>query len=311
MKKYLMLMRYDHWIKQLFIIPGILIALVIIPGSSASFELCIRVAFGLLSVSLVASSNYVINEWLDAKTDRFHPRKKDRVAVTGTLNPPIVYLLYFGTFGFGVIIGSLVSVHFLYVILLLWVMGILYNVKPFRTKDIAYLDIYTESINNAIRFLAGWFIVTDKYYPPVSIVLGYWFAGAFLMSMKRFAERRMIDSQKIATQYRESFKIYTEQKLMILSFFNAMLSVLFVGIFLIKYRIELIIFMSFYIGLFCYYFHMSCKDDSVAQSPEKLYKDRGMRLYILALLLVFILAMLIDIPLLEQLLSNALIPIVR
>lgn len=311
MKKYLMLMRYDHWIKQLFIIPGILIALVIIPGSSASFELCIRVAFGLLSVSLVASSNYVINEWLDAKTDRFHPRKKDRVAVTGTLNPPIVYLLYFGTFGFGVIIGSLVSVHFLCVILLLWVMGILYNVKPFRTKDIAYLDIYTESINNAIRFLAGWFIVTDKYYPPVSIVLGYWFAGAFLMSMKRFAERRMIDSQKIATQYRESFKIYTEQKLMILSFFNAMLSVLFVGIFLIKYRIELIIFMSFYIGLFCYYFHMSCKDDSVAQSPEKLYKDRGMRLYILALLLVFILAMLIDIPLLEQLLSNALIPIVR
>ena len=311
MKKYLKLMRFDHWIKQLFIIPGILIALVIIPESAVSLELCKKTVFGLLSVSLVASSNYVINEWLDAKTDRYHPRKKDRVAVTGTLNPPVVYLLYFGTFGFGALIGKLVSTRFLCSVLLLWIMGILYNVKPFRTKDIAYLDVYTESINNAIRFLAGWFIVTARYYPPVSIVLGYWFAGAFLMSMKRFAEFRMIDSSLTAAQYRKSFKTYNEQKLMIFSFFNAMFSVLFVGIFLIKYRIELIISMPFYIGIFCYYFHMSCKDDSAAQSPEKLYKDRAIVLYVLLLLFTFMIAMLLDIPVLEQLLSNELIPIRR
>lgn len=311
MKNYLKLMRYDHWIKQLFIIPGMLIAFVIIPVGSVSFELCIRAVLGLLSVSLVASSNYIINEWLDAKTDSFHPLKKDRVAVTNTLNPLIVYLLYFVTFGFGVLIGMSVSMYFLCSLLLLWIMGIFYNVKPFRTKDIAYLDVYTESVNNAIRFLTGWFIVTDKCYPPVSIVFGYWFAGAFLMSMKRFAEYRMIDSPKIAAQYRKSFKTYTEQKLIILSFYNAMLSVLFVGIFLIKYRIELIVFMPLYIGLFCYYFHISCKDDSAAQRPEKLWEDKGILLFIVVLLFVFVLAMLIDIPILEQLLSNNLIPIVR
>lgn len=311
MIKYLRLMRYDHWIKQLFVIPGILIALVIIPESSFSPELCIKAVIGLLSVSLIASSNYVINEWLDAKTDRFHPRKKDRVAVTCTLNPRTVYLLYFCAFASGALIGMTVSMHFFFSVLLLWAMGILYNVKPFRTKDIAYLDVYTESINNAIRFLTGWFIVTSKYYPPVSIVLGYWFAGAFLMSMKRFAEYRMIDSSLTAAKYRKSFKRYNEQKLIILSFLNAMLSVLFVGIFLIKYRIELIIFMPLYIGLFCYYFHMSCKDDSAAQSPEKLYKDKAIMLYVLLLLSVFIFAMLVDMPVLEQLLSNALIPLSR
>ena len=311
MKKYLRLMRYDHWIKQLFVIPGILIALVIIPESSFSPELCIKAVIGLLSVSLIASSNYVINEWLDAKTDRFHPRKKDRVAVTCTLNPRTVYLLYFCAFASGALIGMTVSMQFFFSVLLLWLMGILYNVKPFRTKDLAYLDVYTESINNAIRFLTGWFIVTSEYYPPVSIVLGYWFAGAFLMSMKRFSEYRMIDSSLTAAKYRKSFKRYNEQKLIILSFLNAMLSVLFVGIFLIKYRIELIIFMPFYIGLFCYYFHMSCKDDSAAQSPEKLYKDKAIMLYVLLLLSVFIFAMLVDMPVLEQLLSNALIPLSR
>ncbi len=42
-------------------------------------------------------------------------------------------------------------------------MGVLYNVKPFRTKDIAYLDVLSESINNAIRLLLGWFFVTADY----------------------------------------------------------------------------------------------------------------------------------------------------
>ena len=39
----------------------------------------------------------------------------------------------------------------------------MYNVKPFRFKDIVYLDVIIESLNNPIRFL-GWFIVVDKLF---------------------------------------------------------------------------------------------------------------------------------------------------
>ena len=36
----------------------------------------INIFLGILSICLLASSNYVINEWLDAEFDKFHPEKK-------------------------------------------------------------------------------------------------------------------------------------------------------------------------------------------------------------------------------------------
>ena len=51
-------------------------------------------------------------------------------------------------------------------------------------KRQAYLDVLSESINKAIRLLLGWFFGTADYLPPVTIVLGYWLGGAFLMAIK-------------------------------------------------------------------------------------------------------------------------------
>jgi hypothetical protein len=36
--------------------------------------------------------------------------------------------------------------------------GIFYNVRPMRTKDRAYLDVISESINNPLRLMIGWAI---------------------------------------------------------------------------------------------------------------------------------------------------------
>ena len=129
----------------------------------------------------------------------------------------------------------------------------LYNVKPIRTKDIPYLDVLSESINNAIRFAIGWFCVTVKFYPPLSFVMGYWMAGAFLMASKRFAEYRMIADPDRAKLYRKSFGGYTELRLLLSAVLYGFLAVFFCGVFLIKYKIELILIIPFICGLFCYY----------------------------------------------------------
>ena len=34
-------------------------------------------------------------------------------------------------------------------------MGIIYNVKPIRSKDIVFIDVLSESVNNPLRFLLG------------------------------------------------------------------------------------------------------------------------------------------------------------
>ena len=51
--------------------------------------------------------------------------------------------------------------------------GIFYNVPPLRTKDKAYFDVISESINNPIRLLIGWAIVDPTSLPPGSIILSY------------------------------------------------------------------------------------------------------------------------------------------
>ena len=49
----------------------------------------------------------------------------------------------------------------------------------------------------------------------------------------------MIDDKELAEKYRRSFRYYSERSLLISTFFYAICPVFFLGVFLIKYRIEL------------------------------------------------------------------------
>ena len=304
---YVRIARPDHWIKQLFIIPGILIAVFLINKNTIDNELIIKTLIGFIATSFVASANYVINEYLDAEFDRFHPIKKNRPMVTETMNEKIVYLEYCVLAIFGIACAYIVSIPFFVTDIILLIMGILYNVKPFRTKDIPFLDVLSESINNALRLLLGWFIVTDGYLPPISIVLGYWMFGAFLMGIKRYAEYRMIDNSKLAALYRKSFAGYSEQSLLVSSIFYALISVFLCGTFLIKYKIELLLCVPLLCMLFCYYLYISFKPDSAVQRPEKLYHEKKLLILCGVFVVLFAILLFIQIPYLNQLLSEELI----
>ena len=307
-KKYIRIMRLDHWIKQLFIIPG-LVAAILLTKTPFSQDLILRLCAGFFATCFIASANYVINEWLDAEFDRYHPTKKYRSVVSEGVSGKIVWILWGCLSAIGFTLSLLVNIPFLCMSIWLWVMGLLYNVKPIRTKDVPILDVLSESINNAIRLLMGWFIASGNTIPPSSLLLGYWMAGAFLMATKRFAEYRMINDKTLAGNYRKSFKYYTEKSLILSSFFYAMCSVFFVGIFLIKYRIELVLLMPVLIGLYGYYFYLSFAQDSVVQKPEKLFHEKGLMLYCLVFIVFFVILMLVDIPKLSVLTDSTILTI--
>ena len=127
------------------------------------------------------------------------------------------------------------------------------------------------------------------------------------MAIKRYAEYRMINDPELAGRYRKSFQYYTERTLLISSFFYALMSILFCGIFMVKYKIELILEMPILCGLFCYYFSISFKNDSAAQKPEKLFREKGLMLYLLAVLVSFVMLMFWNSPQLNNLLETTLI----
>ena len=297
---YLKLLRADHWFKNVFMLPGTAIAMVL---TGAPLDI-VKLLVGIASACLIASANYVLNEWLDADFDRFHPVKKDRPSVVGGLNPALVYTEYALLTVAGLGLGALISPHFVAAGASLWLMAILYNVKPFRTKDRVYLDVLSESVNNPIRLALGWFVVTSFPLPPSSLSLGYWMLGAYLMGVKRYAELRSIGAETAAL-YRRSFQTYTEEKLLISIQFYASSASFFLGVFLIKHRIELLVTLPFIAAAFAWYLHIGMKQESAASTPERLYRETGFISYLVLVVLLIGVVFVVDLPWLDWFLNNA------
>lgn len=281
--------RFDHWIKNIFILPGLLIAISVYP-QSLNAHLIISIIIGFLAAGLIASSNYVINEILDAPFDALHPSKRFRPTPAGRVNIRWGYAQWIGLMLLGLALGVFISRDFMYVLLWLWVMGCVYNIPPLRAKDIPYVDVLVESINNPIRLLIGWYIVSPPIQIPVSLLISYWMIGAYLMAIKRFAEMRDISKNISARQYRKSFAFYTEQNLLVSIMFYAAASMLFFGAFVMRYRLELILSFPLIAFIMAMYLNLAFKEDGVAQAPEKLWKETPLMLasFLCLILMVFL-----------------------
>lgn len=303
-RPYVAVARPDHWVKHVFILPGILIARLL--DSSARID-ALTIAIGVLSACLLASANYVINEFLDAESDRFHPTKKNRMAVVNSLSARYVYLEYGLLVAVGLGLAASVNTYFLATGAMFVFMAVLYNVKPFRFKDRFLLDVLSESFNNPLRLLFGWFMVSSITVPPTSIIFAYWFGGAFLMTAKRFSEyRHLLGEVPISTlvSYRKSFGSYSEASLVGSMFCYALLCGFMLSAFILKYRVEYFLTFPFVVTLFTYYVVLSFERDSAAQAPEKLHRNRFLIGTMIMLLASFVFLTYVNFPGLEVILES-------
>ncbi|MEY2394185.1 MAG: decaprenyl-phosphate phosphoribosyltransferase, partial [Acidobacteriaceae bacterium] len=170
---YFRMMRVDHWVKNVFVLPGILVALSIEPHRIDWVDILV----GMLAVCLISSSNYVLNELLDAPFDRFHPAKSQRAAASGRVNRTLGYLEWIALLAAGLALSLRISIPFTIVMAALWFMGCVYNIPPIRAKDGAYLDVLSEAINNPLRMLAGWYMTRTMAVPITSLLISYWMIG--------------------------------------------------------------------------------------------------------------------------------------
>jgi 4-hydroxybenzoate polyprenyltransferase len=295
---HLSLLRLDHSAKQVFVIPGIVIA-ASLTGASFNAALMIRTALGLAAVVAAASSNYVLNELLDAPFDRLHPAKRLRPAACFGVSIPLAYVQWLVCALIGFLLAWAVSKPLFASVLSLWIMGCAYNIPPVRMKDIPYVDVLSESINNPIRLLAGWYIVTVAVIPPLSLLVAYWMLGAYFMALKRFSEYRQIGAPS-AMRYRRSFAFYTEQKLLTSVLFYAAAAMLFFGAFIMRYRMEMVFAFPFIALLMAVYFNLAFAHDSPVQNPEKLYREPRVMILLALCCIVLIVTAFVDLPWLAQ-----------
>ena len=292
--EYIAIARPDHWFKNVFMLIGVVLAFFYRPELFASFSFG-TIAIAFIATCIIASSNYVINEILDAKTDLNHPVKFARPIPSGRINIKLAYAEWIILAIVGAALAWQVNQAFFLTALSLLGMGVIYNVPPIRSKNLPYLDVISESVNNPIRLVLGWFVVSTSMVPPVSLLISYWMVGAFFMATKRFAEYRSIGDPARAAAYRGSFQYYDESKLLVSMFFYATAAALFLGVFIVRYRLELLLSVPLIAGFFSYYMHVALKPESPTQAPETLYRETGLMVYLFVCIAAFVLLMFVRI----------------
>jgi decaprenyl-phosphate phosphoribosyltransferase len=266
-----------------------------------------RCVLGLFAVGLVASSNYVLNELLDAPFDRAHPSKRSRPIPSGRVNIPLAYVQWLAFAAAGLFVAFMISAALAGTLTALLIMGLIYNVPPIRTKDLPIVDVVSEAVNNPLRMIAGWYMVGPLAVPPTSALLSYWMIGCYFMALKRYAEYRQIKNPDVAATYRRSFRLYTPQRLLVSVQFYGSAAMLFFGAFIMRYRLELILSFPLVALVMAAYMRMAFKPDSAAQTPERLHKESLLMATTFFCAFSMIVLLFCDIPLLHQIFAPTVI----
>jgi 4-hydroxybenzoate polyprenyltransferase len=298
-RNHLQLLRVDHWVKNVFVLPGLVVALYADPSIAASLR-AVDLVLGMLALCLVASSNYVLNEVLDAPYDRLHPTKHQRPAALGQIDVPMAYVQWILLMAAGMLLSLRFSTGFTVSLGALWVMGCIYNIPPLRSKDLPYLDVLSEAVNNPLRMLIGWYLTGTLAVPSASLLISYWMIGCYFMAIKRFAEYREAGDQSWIAQYRKSFQFYSERRLLVSIMFYGSHAMLFLGAFIMRYRLEWIIAFPLVALVMAIYLSMAFKQDSAAQRPEGLYREPALMAAVVVCAAAMLVLLFVDVKFVHQ-----------
>ncbi len=293
---YLEALRLERWPRSFAIYVGSFTFFLLHPDKLEFGKgLFFKLLFSFLLTWLVSTANYIINEIADAEFDKHHPVKKKRPLASGKVNKNILFSLFVLFLMIAFFSSAfLFNKKFTLSLVLLFVAGVFYNIKPIRLKDIPYIDFTSESINNPIRFLIGWYAFNGGFVPPLVILLWWWSFGMFLMIGKRISEKRFLGDEK-SGNYRPSLKNVNEKTLKVIMAFVGIISFALLFEFSIEYSIETLKIFSFIFLIFIgYFFYIITRRVGELEEPEEILKNPFLSIILIVLTGVFFLSLFIE-----------------
>lgn len=248
---FLGLLRIKQWYKNALIFIPLLFA-----GKFFVLNLFLLTLVGFLSLCLVSSSYYIINDLKDVKKDRHHPEKRHRPIAAGKISKGSSIFISLILLTTSLLIAYFLSIYFLFMVLGLFFISQLYT---FSFRNFIFLDIIFISLNFVIRAISGVFLIDV----PVSywIILSTFFLSIFLVGGKRIVELDLKDIGK----YRSNYKKDNKKSLEFMVITSSTIIIIFFSIYsILNEKTALLFSLPVALYLLLEYF------DGIYNSPEKI-----------------------------------------
>jgi 4-hydroxybenzoate polyprenyltransferase len=171
-------LRPAQWTKNLSLFASLLLT-----GQLVNPYLFNKTLLGFFVFCFLSSSSYLINDLIDADSDRLHPVKKNRPIASGQLSPATALITAFVLFLSALFLASFINSTFLLLSLFFALLQVSYSLF---LKKKAILDIIGISVFFIIRVYAG--EITTGFHLPIWILLSVIFLSLFIASGKRRSE---------------------------------------------------------------------------------------------------------------------------
>lgn len=194
-------MRIKHWTKNLLVFAALLFSSkhATLAQIGDSF-----VAFALFC--FISSSVYLLNDFVDRKTDRLNPEKCQRPMVTGQLNPYVGLLGCIVLSALMVVCGFKLNVWFGVLLVAYLINNLCYS---YKLKHVVIMDIMSIALGFVLRAIGGGIAIHVKMTPW--FLLCTLLLALFLAIGKRRYEIGILVEDTI--QYRQVLKHYSTQLL--------------------------------------------------------------------------------------------------
>lgn len=143
----LRLMRPHQWVKNSFVLTGLLFG-----HAWHDPALVTKVIIAFVAFCLTSSTIYIINDIVDIEQDKHHPTKRNRPLPSGKLTIPTaaIFAVFLGATAFT--LAYFASPTVVLILLIYAVMNIAYSLK---LKHVVILDVFIIATGFMLRILAG------------------------------------------------------------------------------------------------------------------------------------------------------------
>ena len=143
----LQLLRLHQWIKNLLLFVPIFFS-----GQIQNIDLLLQVLVAFFSYSLMASTVYILNDYVDIQRDKLHPIKQNRPLASGKVSKSQAQILFVILLISSLGISFLVSYKLTIILAIYFVVNVLYSL---RLKHEAIVDITIIATGFLLRIFAG------------------------------------------------------------------------------------------------------------------------------------------------------------